>query len=196
MTSVQFKAWVGPKYEIGGINGRKVLVLGESHYGDEGDEYEEFTAEVVEKWAINERLAFFTKIAKSVLLMPKEKYLSDDCKADFWESVAFYNYVQKFAGDGPRQRPAEDLWKISEQVFFETINSIKPEICVVFGYELWGNLPKPHKEIENGDGSTTYVYRLSNGQAMIAGCVAHPSGGLSYAEAHSRIDALFKQKVD
>ena len=189
MGNIQFKPWIGPDYEKSGIEGIKILILGESHYGDKGEEYEDFTSDVVEEWAINKRLAFFTKIAKSLLRMPQKQYLSDEHKADFWNSVSFYNYVQQFVGDGPRQRPSYDQWERSKQAFVETISQINPQVCVVFGYELWGNLPLPEKEITS-DGYQTYVYDTGGGRKMFTGCVAHPSGGLSYAEAHPRVEAL------
>ncbi|MEI7638463.1 MAG: hypothetical protein WCJ37_14225 [Syntrophus sp. (in: bacteria)] len=189
MRTVKFKPWIGPEYEKTGIESLRILVLGESHYGDKGEEYENFTSEVVEEWAISKRLAFFTKIAKSVLRLSKEDYLSDEHRAQFWNSVSFYNYIQEFVGDGPRQRPSYDLWEKSRQAFIETINQMQPQVCLVFGYELWENLPSPDNEI-NSDGYQTYVYDTGVGNKMFAGCVAHPSGGLTYSEAHPRITAL------
>lgn len=187
MNNIQFKPWIGPQYATQGIEGLRILILGESHYGDEGEEYEDCTSDVVKEWAIEKRLAFFTKIAKSVLRLPAEEYITDEQKAIFWNSVAFYNYIQKFVGDEPRQRPSYDMWDPSKNAFIQTIKQIKPQLCVVFGYELWGNLPTPTQKL-TADGFTTYVYNYGN--PMFTGCVAHPAGGLSYSEAHARITAL------
>jgi len=191
MTKMIFKPWIGPNFERTGFEGLRVLILGESHYGEPGTEYDNFTSDVVREWAFGKPSAFFSKIAKSMLRLTSQQNLSDDQRAQFWSSVAFYNYVQKLVGDGPRQRPSPDLWEQSKQAFFEALNQLNPDVCVVFGMELWSNLPSPKQNLTT-DSYQTYVYTTDNGKKVFAGCVTHPASKLIYAEAHPRIEALIK----
>lgn len=191
MSDIRFRPWIGSDYDKKLIDDEKILILGESHYGDRGAEYESFTIDVINEWAIIKRHAFFTKIAKSVLRMPREQYLSDDLRLRFWNSVSFYNFVQEYVGEGPRCRPSCEQWESSKDAFIEVVERLQPDVCVVFGYKLWANLPSPVSEIRS-DGFCTYIYDSCDGKRMLAGCVAHPSGGLRYSETHPRIEALIK----
>lgn len=167
MRNIVFKPWVGNDYATNKF-GARILVLGESHYGVPEDEHEEYTKEVVQLWAKENRLAFFTKIAKTILNLDSSEYLTDDAKTEFWENVAFYNYIQKIVGEGARIRPASDMWESSAPALFEVIKDLDPQIIYVLGKELADNLPQLPSGIE--------VCYLS-----------HPSsGGYSYAENNSK----------
>lgn len=180
-----------PNFEKSGFEGMKTLILGESLYGKLGTEYDNFNADVVKEWAFGKPSAFFSKITKSMLRLPSQQDLSDDQRAQFWNSVAFYNYVQKLVGDGPRQRPSPNLWEQSKEAFLEVLSQLNPDVCVVFGMELWSNLPSPRQNL-SADGYQTSVYDTGNGKKMFAGCVTHPASSLRYAEAQPRIEALIK----
>lgn len=60
-----FDPWVGSKYWSTGYGGVRVLILGESHYGDIGTESATFTTEVVKKWGQDNRLKFFYNYANA-----------------------------------------------------------------------------------------------------------------------------------
>lgn len=181
--SIIFKPWVGSKY-VSSKFGVKIFILGESHYGDRHDEYDDFTVDVVKDWGKEKRLAFFTIIAKSILNYDSSNYLSDAERSDFWEHVAFYNYVQKIVGEGARIRPTDQMWKISEPALYKVIENLDPQIVVVLGKELRNNLPPLPENIE--------ICYLD-----------HPSsGGFSYKKnntlIHSAIETAIRRvdKVD
>lgn len=144
---IVFEPWVGSKY-LKNQFGVKILILGESHYGDKTDEYPDFTKDVVKLWAQKNKIAFFTKITKSVLNYDTTNYLSDAERIEFWEHVSFYNYVQEIVGEGPRVRPIEDMWAKSEVALKEVIKSLDPQVLLVLGKELANNLPKLPEGIE------------------------------------------------
>jgi len=188
MKNVKFKPWIGPEYNNNGIDGLKILILGESHYGDK--EYEDVTSDVIRKYVISgQPYAFFTKIAKCILQIPVEDKFSMKQRTQIWNSVAFYNYIQTFIGNNPRERPNDDMWNNTEKPFRETINYIKPHVCVVLGCELWKHLPSPEEKLHS-NGYETYIYNIEDGQKMFAGGVVHPSGRMSYGQAYPRIKAL------
>ena len=164
-----FKPWVGSKYYSDNQFGIRILLLGESHYGDK-DEGENFTIEVVKKWGQGveqgESLPFFKKVAVSVLNLDSAYELSDVDRKEFWEHVAFYNYVQTIVGEGPRERPLEDMWEESKPLFYGVLDNLKPDLIIVLGKELSYNLPKVDVD--------TCV-------------VKHPSTGFSYSVWNPKI---------
>ena len=133
-----FDPWVGSKYWTEGLSGVRVFVLGESHYGDAGTESRSFTTEVVKEWAQEKRHRFFTVTQRLISGLGSE---TDEQRAEFWEHVAFYNFVQAFPGSEPRQRPTPEMWSGAAVPFLATVQELKPHLVVVLGYELQSNLP-------------------------------------------------------
>lgn len=135
-----FDPWVGSKYQSDGIDGIRVLFLGESHYGETSDIYPEYTSDIVRKYGQNERAAFFTKVAKLILGYGKEEWISDSDRAEAWEKVAFYNYIQSILPK-ERERPTPEMWEQAPPYFFQTLDELKPQVVVVLGLELMRNIP-------------------------------------------------------
>jgi hypothetical protein len=146
-----FDPWIGRHYETEGLGGTKLLVLGESQYP--GTEYvhhypsgaptpscRSSTQEIVRDLAIENRNRFFTKVAKLVLGLPAGQWLPSDARADFWERVAFYNYVQWWLG-GARFRPSQQLWAAAQIPFLEVLSELRPQVLLVLGNELANWLP-------------------------------------------------------
>jgi hypothetical protein len=189
--SIRFEPWVGDRYDSGGLLGVRTLVLGESHYGESEDASSQVTRGVVQQWAMEKRSAFFTKVAKLLLNLPAGHWLSDETRAAFWHSVAFYNYVQEFPGASARIRPTEAMWQAARPAFFEMLNRLRPAAIIVLGFELWSRLPDP-SSLQQVDDQTFKVY---GGDAftprVLAARVQHPSsGGFSYAPWSERVQAL------
>lgn len=100
---VYFHPWVGCNYEHGrGPNQRRLLIVGESHYCDSnefiGNSHQCFTIDCIkeitaETWTHR----FFTAAAEMV--EGRKKWEID--LAEFWESVAFCNFIQECL-DAPR----------------------------------------------------------------------------------------------
>lgn len=136
-----FDPWVGARYRTDGVSGMRVLILGESHYGDVGTESRSFTIEVVRKWGQEKRLRFFT-LTQKLVLGRGPGWVSSEERAEFWERVAFYNFVQCFTGPGPRYRPMEAMWHAAAQPFLDTLVELEPHLLVVLGFELHRHLPR------------------------------------------------------
>jgi hypothetical protein len=138
-----FDPWVGSKYWSAGYGGVRILILGESHYGDIGTESATFTTEVVKEWGQGKRLSFFTTTQMLVagIGKGKGKQVTDEQRAAFWEQVAFYNFVQAFTGPESRCRPTPEMWAAASPAFLATIAELKPQVVVVLGIELRRHLP-------------------------------------------------------
>ena len=136
-----FDPWVGNKYWSEGLSGIRVLILGESHYGEVGSERLTFTTEVVTEWAQEKRSRFFTVTQKLVAGLSSDEWVSDEQRADFWEHVAFYNFVQAFPGTEPRYRPTQEMWLEAAPAFAATVAELSPQVIVALGVELQNNIP-------------------------------------------------------
>lgn len=194
--SVAFYPWVGSKY-AGGINGEKVLILGESHYHDcEKDEackaseerrihhHQQFTEMVVWGWRNN---LGRTPVSTAV---PK---LFEIEKSEFWDHVSFYNYVQTFVPSRD-VRPTADAWdSASAQAFQSVLDFLQPDRVLVLGKENWLFLPsdplilahKPEPEpalrlldkMGNGNAvnGIAYWYFCRSGHRALTMPVFHPA---------------------
>ena len=175
MSKIRFQPWIGEHYHEADLYGLRILLLGESHYG-KGDEDSSFTKRVVKKWGQDNHNRFFTKIAKFILNQGKGGNLSTAKRRAFWEQVAFYNYVQEIVGAKARIRPTREMWKRSQEAYYEVLQHLKPDLVVILGKQLARNLPAPL------DGITMCK-------------VNHPSSGFKY-ESHvqSLVDAIDEAK--
>lgn len=190
MKSVYFRPWVGANYEAG-FRGQRVLVLGESHYqwDEQIEAYEGLTIDCVKEQLSGERSKFWTNIPIAFL----GAYPSLADKREFWSSVAFYNYVQQFAGFGPRVSPSKESWENSEAAFWEVLEALKPNCIIVLGYRLWDNLPS---EGERGpdvldapkNGRWTWWYPIPKSESRaLAYAIRHPSAGFSGTAWHPHL---------
>ena len=66
--------------------------------------------------------------------------LSDDASNDFWNKVAFYNFIQFPVGDSARLRPTENMWRDSFEPFKLILNELGPDLVLVLGKELENNI--------------------------------------------------------
>lgn len=181
MSYVRFFPWVGEQYATGLRLGKKVLILGESHYQwDEAVSIADrpsLTIDCIEDQISGaETLAFWTHVAVAFL---NHRPTLDE-KGVFWNSVAFYNYIQFSVGLGARVRPGDQMWSESETAFAEVLASLKPDVIIVLGYTLWKNLPELNgvagPAITGADQTDTWRYPHPSGSAL-AYAILHPSSG-------------------
>ncbi|BBQ90346.1 hypothetical protein [Raoultella ornithinolytica] len=159
----RFKPFIGENYYKSAY-GVRVLILGESHYGDQEDEAEDFTQMVVKDNAYTPGSPFFSRVTK--LLMLSEEYPTDTERYEAWQQVSFYNFVQEFVGRQGRIRPTPQMWKDAMPMFIEVARGLKPDVIVVLGYDLWNKAPE------------------LPGDLPVEWCsIKHPAGGMSYNES-------------
>ena len=133
--------WIGPEFKQANDHGlpRRLLLLGESHYGG-GKPYDGFTTEVVKDCYIEQgNLRFYTNMAK-VILGPDWPQHTPEHRASFYNSVAFYNFIQHVFGE-IRARPTNEMWEYGRAAFIQCLNCVKPSHIVVFSFGVWDELP-------------------------------------------------------
>lgn len=197
IVNVQFRPFKGKDYERG-INGKKVLILGESHHHNcekAGDccnhlttskrieRHRRLTCEEVEWWKQNPAKTPLSHALPKLFGLPRY---------EFWDHVSFYNYVQSFVA-APRRRPNDEQFKESAKAFQEVLNHLRPDRILVLGKQCWLSLPgnddpvsKPpiiERNImasrrlglrESNDGFA-YWYYCRGKQWALALPIAHPS---------------------
>lgn len=128
-------------------------------------------------------------------MRPEGADSSEDREA-FWQSIAFYNFIQEPVGEVARQEsPTPEMWQRAVEPFRSVIADLEPQGIVVLGKRLWRHLPQPVKTItktvDDAESLAVRVYE-EKGHRALAGHVTHPAGSLSYDTARPRIRALLK----
>lgn len=193
MEKLFFKPWIGENYESGGLFGKKILVIGESHYCDgcdkcggdpRNDECSDFTKNVVLSVINGESSRWsgtFRKFERSLV----GHDTTHEQSVEIWQSLAFYNYLQ-VAVSGPREAGDWYDYEKSEAAFYDVLESLQPDVIIVWGVtRMWDNMPS--KGWEKGDeikidsySVKNGWYTLANGHRIRAIWVYHPSTSYSW----------------
>lgn len=188
----KFQPWKGKGYGKPNDLGlpTNLLILGESHYGDT-ENWERWhgqpTKGVVGEYCKEGGYLFFTKILHTVL----GQETSTD-RSRFFDSIAFYNYVQRSVGAAPDIPPTKEMWEEAAAPFRATLECLRPTHIVACGMRLWDNMPydedfwaSPPEALIDCLGSEKFPtnwppksllgrYRYSEGESVIL-AIHHPS---------------------
>lgn len=191
MNNVFFEPWKGENYKSGGIFNKKILVLGESQYGvKDVDKKPSATIERVlhvvsgdrEKWT-----GTYRRFERSLV----GHYTSDEESKEIWNSVVFYNYVQKSLSDtdvDPSEDATEEELKQWEDAFFEVLENEKyqPDLIIGWGKRLCNMMPGELGNDIRVEGQREYaktcVYELKNHKRILSIWVNHPSKYYSWSK--------------
>lgn len=206
MSDIRFKPWVGDRYGCGIVGydadgkiiygtenhiGKRVLVLGESHYcaNPEAEATPFLTINIIadllnpdSEWEAYKNT--YTKFIKS--LIGCEEYLTPQEKEKAWQHIVFYNYVQT-PMSGARVAPTAEDFKNSEKAFFEVLQTYKPDFVIAWGNRLYNNLPKGGKQLNDlniatgrfaGNSTELWSYNVNDNNIPVLP-ITHPSAGYS-----------------
>tara|TARA_R110001606_G_C15355651_1_gene647994 strand:+ start:1228 stop:1926 length:699 start_codon:yes stop_codon:yes gene_type:complete len=132
--NLKWYPFIGKEYE-NGVSGKKVLLVGESHYHENNEQSiakhnkPEFTKIVVNELAI-QRMYWSTKMFSNLhrTLIGNDTFDSEK----LWNSLSFYNFVQR-AMITNKGRPTETDLFSGWEVFFKMAEILKPDICIFIG---------------------------------------------------------------
>lgn len=170
MSAPFFLPWVGDRYRTDGLGGARVLLLGESHYGDDAT-YPEFTRDVVRGLGLAEtkRHRFFTTPAAWLLDLPSGGHLTDEMRRDFWPRVAFYNFIQERVGAEARIGPTDDMWSRAIAPYEQIVHDLDPHLVVVLGKRLGSHVPDTgHTKVQVNHPSSGVRYDDFAGPIQVA----------------------------
>lgn len=134
MAEVNFLPYVGPFFRTGTV---RLLIIGESHYGEPDPDPAEATRTVVNMWRAREWKPRYLTVAARVLTGQIARQI--DRKTVF-DGVAFYNFIQvPMRKIQVRPTPVQAL--ASWGAFRETLTTCDPTHIVATGDFLWKNMP-------------------------------------------------------
>ena len=175
-SKIVFLPWVGSEYQTGGVYGYKVLVLGESHYGDTIDVQNE-TIGVIQDYVYDYWGAPYQQTFLCFERALAGREINQEEREQLWNSIMFYNFFQK-STTGPRTEPDMTVQQESEEAFRELLEQYQPDAIIVWGKRLYNLLPGwdgTETTIEVGDDSTRVWHYIINGKTIPAMSVHHPS---------------------
>lgn len=183
--AVYFIPSVGPEYESGLVDGKRVLLLGESHYASDPAAVALgrrcTTCNFNDYWTCDlcPGNRFWGKLQRIATRNIAPTAVESQSA---WKRIAFANFVQEFVGDGPRQRPTPDQWKTGQPALNEIIRRLRPHAVLVLGGETWNHIKegqasdelpiqtpgRPDRSIwlmpyEGGYAKSTWIYHPATG---------------------------------
>lgn len=175
--SVALRPWVGPNYGDGSMWRMPLLVLGDSHYDCGEALHRNFTAEKTLQHRCT--LPFWRSITRSFL--NKEDITNEDSKA-FWDSIAFYNFVQESVGPDASYKPTKEMYANAIPSFREVLEVLKPRCIIVVCIRTWNSLPEGSEHEMKGEdiaiedqARATWLYSIGDGKFASTSRVPHPS---------------------
>jgi hypothetical protein len=195
--SLHFGRWKGSNYDSPGLEGKRVLILGESHYEwlDNQTLTPDWTQRFIEAGFAGEKQRFRTRVAAVLLGRPP---VGEEIRA-FWNSVAFANYIPVSVGKGPSARPDETMWAAAVPRFAALVAELKPNLLLVLGHPLWGRMHYTfsmdgHLEVHSNSVSEYRIwrYRLDPERTMLACAIAHPSRSFNFRTWHPFVRDMLK----
>jgi hypothetical protein len=167
-----FKTWVGSNFSRS-ANGR-LLVLGESHYGHPYTTESEFTVDFIKKYLDKTKKRRFVTNIMQVVDGKSHKQIDP---SDFWNRVAFCNYIQRVLSKSNVAPSAKD-WPMAEEPFFAVLDVLKPRCILVLSKRLWQRMSRRFQTAEQlmvgGINREARIYEYRNGKA-VATWIPHPS---------------------
>ena len=215
--NVFFQPFVGKDYANGGIFGKRVMILGESHYCDEactdcGDcrlhrECMTFTQDVLRDYLYEGKerqnwMRTFLKFERSLVGEETDQAM----RLRIWNSVIFFNYLQVAMG-GPRQAGTGEQYSQANAAFLDVIEKYQPEYIIVWGKRLWNHLPGDdwcHDNVSGvrwmdcddieveGTCTPNGLYMMPNRKCVKVLVVNHPSVGYPWDYWHQVIQSFWE----
>lgn len=144
-----FDPWEGPAYRQTDniFGGRRLLVLGESHYTSKPEEvgtsWPDYTQWCVRKFPINgESNPFYDNVARIFSDGYRQNGVAEHRRL-IWNSVAYFNFVpvcadgRSIADGGTGRRPTAKMFEEGANSFLPIIRKLDPEAVIVCGLQTW-----------------------------------------------------------
>ena len=135
MTAILFQPYVGPSYAMAPV---RMLILGESHYGEPHEDAAESTRHVVHMWQSRAWSVRYLTVASRIVTGLRACEVDRDAA---FSSLAFYNFVQVCMPD-VMVRPTPVQARQSHPAFREMLAVCDPTHVLATGRGfLWHNMP-------------------------------------------------------
>jgi len=194
-----FHPWIGDAYQRGIRDGLRLLILGESHYGDDRDDEvpDSQSTNIVVRGHLAEPSKF--RLFRALEQLITGARLQDSSAREaLWQRVIFYNFVQRLLRSRrPEHRPTHDDWNVGRAAFVRLLREHRPEAVLVVGTTTWNEGLSQAGFVDSrplNDDPTTglYEWQVAPGHSTLATWVPHPTGsfGFSAAKWRPRVSVL------
>ena len=170
----RFYPWTGNHYADGLRDGRKVLIVGESHYEDDGTP--EFTRKTIATLGIKDPYRFFEAIRLTARGLDETPG-----PADFWHRVAFANAVQEGMPD-KTVRPTKEQMVAGMADLREIVLELKPELVLCYSGFAWGHIDHLYHGERGSAGwaaapgvDAMWWFKQPTGSPLLAVRINHPA---------------------
>ena len=187
-----FNPWIGSLYGQPNnfLSGRKLFVLGESHYAEElelvGTTGPDVTTETVGEYALPHTNKTFRGIS-AVLAGRDQSALSPEEVRAIWDAIIFYNYVPTYIRR--YTRPSNEQWRAGAAPFQRMLAEHKPDGVLVCGLVTWDWMvcDAPGGREQDTKALDSFVVNGVPCRKM-----RHPSLGFAWRDWRPAVDALLK----
>lgn len=190
---VKFLPRVGKHYDHSRW-GKRVMVLGESHYCANPSEATANITQRVFEYLFDSScdhegwMNTYTKFASALSGQQENRFSSEAV----WDEVLFYNFIQE-PMTAPRQAPTKEQRVAAQGAFLEVIEHYRPDLVLVWGHNrLYDYLPDAGHQGADCCGVETWIYPLSDGHEVRVLPVQHPASAFSPSEWHRTISAALE----
>lgn len=181
MPAVDIEPWVGRKYERPDLFPRKTLLLGESNFTSPQNYTPQLVINCVRDAIDGTDPSGFGRFStKTIRLIFGER--TQHSVEEFWENVAFFNFVGELVGEQARVRPTLEMWSRSGARFERWVSKLQPSQILVLGKATWQNVLR--QVSHTAMSAHQAELRLGSGLTMRAGYVNHPSSSVRYSTWH------------
>lgn len=195
LESRYFKPWIGSHYGQCGINGKAVLILGESIYRCAKTSPRRCIELIENNCSGAESHKFYTNIY--LACMGPDAPRQRENKRAFWDRVSFINYVDDVVEGGSRHAPDGLSIEKAKRDWKNVLAALEPHLIVVLGRRLWGFLPPPDCEGRFAVDGLSWTPPLNiyevDGKSSKATFMFHPSTGFSSRWWNPVISRFFDQ---
>lgn len=192
-----FEPWVGKSYGKPEVGGFRLLVVGHSHYGDAADANPSLTTQVVERHIKGTpSMGFFTLWGR--LLANRGPYAALG-NPQVLNAVAFYNFLQSYAGDEHDSKPTKIQWEESVAPFLTVLDDQLPHAALVLGVSTWDEIrfDDGTRSVVEANDSIQRTWIRPDNHRIAATLIDHPrSHGFSPPLWASRVEALLVRGMD
>lgn len=178
---IKFLPYVGKYYDT---VPRKILILGESHYGkQERNNYRRLTRDVVELDYLadvkqGKKNTWIRCYRNTAAVLTGKGYYSSEY---VWNDLSYYNFFQQVVGDKDHKDKkyiTNQLIEDSRVALGDVLNILSPDFVIVWGYSKiqWNWLPQQGQVTIN---SSPRIFSINGFSQIPFWCMRHPSSGFS-----------------
>lgn len=190
-----FMPWRGQCYEEGFRNGKRLLILGESHYiKNPVDDMPTFTQQVVEEYLDSEGHAYPRDVfGRLHRMLTGVEDPAEVTVRQAWSRVAYANYIPVSVGASPDAHKTVKHWMLAAEFFPMLIDELQPDRLLVFGKSTWNHI-NHGKWVDptwTAGGKVRGLWRIdTKSRSALATWIGHPSRFGNVSEMISVLDSL------